>query len=209
MQDPFWDRAVQDLADDITNSERRTHIWGTVETAMILADRHGIEISRVVWAALLHDCAKNIDKEEMHRLIEIHGLAQEPDDWNHPAVWHALVGSHRARERYGIRDEQILGAIRYHPTGTAGMGEVELAVYIADYVEPSREYPASRELRKMALNEPLLVAACNVCRSKIAHLHEKGRPFHPRSLRALADLEERMQRECASTMAGKEGPINS
>lgn len=189
---PFsWDSAVSDLASHIPNCKRLTHILGVVETSLVLADAHGLDATRVSWAALLHDCAKCVEQSELQRIMEDYSLAEEDDDWRYPAVWHALVGAYIARERYGIQDSEVLRAIRIHPTGNVAMTPIELAVYVADYVEPTREYPGSRELRAMAMREPLLSTALRVCRNKMDHLRVRGRTIHERSLRALDDLERR------------------
>lgn len=202
MNPSSWDSVVIDLATHIPNCKRLTHILGVVETALVLADVHRQDPIRVSWAALLHDCAKCVEQSELQRCMEEYSLAEEDDDWRYPAVWHALVGAHVARERYGIEDPVVLRAIRGHPTGNVGMSPIELVVYIADYVEPTREYPGSRELRGVALRDPLLSTALRVCRNKIDHLRKRGRAVHQRSLRALDDLEKRHESDSRLSAVG-------
>ncbi len=95
-----------------------------------------------------------------------------------------------ARE-HGIEDESILRAIRYHPTGAPDMDRLGLVLFVADYTEPSRDYPGARELRRLALEAPLEDTAVCVCRNKIEYVQGKGRTVHSRSLRALESLERR------------------
>jgi HD superfamily phosphohydrolase YqeK len=85
----------------------------------------------------------------------------------------------------------ILRAIRLHPTGDADMGTLEMLLFIADYVEPAREYETSRELRQKAFDQPLEQTAFEVCRNKIEHLRNKGREMHARSFRTYEDLKRR------------------
>lgn len=188
-----WDHAIAELAVSTLNPTRWVHIWGVLETALAIADRHGIDRERTAWAALLHDCAKCMERAELERLLREQGLVEEEDDWRHPQVWHALVGAYLARERFGIRDEGILRAIRLHPTGDADMDGPGMALFVADYTEPSRRYPGSREFRKRALERPLLETALAVCRNKIDHVREKGNAVHRRSLRAVDALERRVR----------------
>jgi len=186
-----WDEAVSELRSRIPVAKRWIHVWGVVETSLMLAERHGQPLEQAAWAALWHDSAKCLGEEDLRAILESNSLAAEPEDWEHPAVWHALAGAHLARERGGIEDAEILDAIRFHPTGRAGMRGLELLIYVADYVEPSRVYPACRALRAMAFDAPLDETALAVCRNKLDHLRATNRAVHVRSLQALADLENR------------------
>lgn len=186
-----WQDAAARVAEMITKPSRLLHTWGVVETALQLAAAHGVDTRNAGWAALLHDCAKSFDRLRALELMQTHNLATEPEDWDHPAIWHALIGAHLARERFGIEDEAVLAAIRAHPTGEAGMDDLALLLFVSDYVEPGREYAASAALRRGIFERPLAESALLICRSKVDYLTTLGRAIHPRSLRALADLERR------------------
>ncbi len=66
-----------------------------------------------------------------------------------PSLLHAKLGAAFAKEVYGITDEEILSAIRWHTTGKPGMTDLEKIVFIADYIEPGRKMlPRMEEIRK-------------------------------------------------------------
>jgi predicted HD superfamily hydrolase involved in NAD metabolism len=176
----------------ITKPSRLLHTWGVVETALQLAAAHGVDTRNAGWAALLHDCAKSFDRLRALELMQIHNLATEPEDWDHPAIWHALIGAHLARERFGIEDEAVLAAIRAHPTGEAGMDDLALLLFVSDYVEPRRGVcrlrgAAARNLRASTGGIALLI-----CRSKGDYLTAMGRAIHPALLARAGGLERRV-----------------
>jgi len=191
----LWDKAVEELSAAIPVRHRWAHVWGVLETAMALTDRHGLDPETTAWAALLHDCAKCLDRSQLEALMHEQSLAEEEDDWCNPQVWHALVGAHLARNQYGIQDDRILRAIRYHPTGAPDMDGLAMTLFVADYTEPTRNYEGSREFRRKALELPLVEIAAAICRNKIEHVRRKGRTVHRRSLRALDSLEARLRED--------------
>ena len=65
---------------------------------------------------------------------------------------------------YHIEDEDILNAVKFHTTGRAGMSLLEKIIYIADAIEPNRNYPGVEQLRKVAetdLDEACLLSLTN------------------------------------------------
>ena len=88
-----------------------------------------------------------------------------------------------------MEDEGVLAAIREHTTGCPGMVPLSLALYVADKIEPARDYPSVENLRRLAWRN-LRAAAAESLRRSIAHNEERGRPTHPASIEALGWLEE-------------------
>ena len=191
MKQLSWDEAVRALTTQIPVSKRWIHIWGVVETSMLLAEHHGISLEKAAWAALLHDCAKCFEPAELKRWMESDSLEIEKEDWEHPAIWHALVGARVAQERYGVEDPEILRAIQDHPTGNESMSDLDLLLYVADYVEPGRSFEAARVLRQRAWEQSLVQTAFEICQKKLAHLERQGRKAHTRSRLALQSLKQR------------------
>jgi len=129
--------------------ERYRHTLGVEQTAVKLAERYGEDSEKARVAALLHDCARCLDSAEMRRLVG--ERAGEP---TLRALMHAPAGAALARKKYGIEDEQILSAIRWHTTGHEGMTTLEKIVYLADFIEPNRpNYPGLQELRAEAFRD--------------------------------------------------------
>jgi predicted HD superfamily hydrolase involved in NAD metabolism len=113
-------------------------------------------------------------------------------------LWHAPVGAEVARERFGITDEEILNAIRYHTSGRPGMSKLEKIIFLADYIEPGRRFPGVDEVRETArrdLERAVLMAMDNTIR----FLLERGQKVYPLTLLArnhmLDEVEQKNLRE--------------
>ena len=101
---------------------------------------------------------------------------------------HGPVAAELARRELGVEDGEVLEAVRAHTTGKPGMGPLALVLYVADKIEPAREYPSVERLRKLA-REDLHAAATESLRRAIAHNEERGRSVHPSSRETLEWLE--------------------
>jgi predicted HD superfamily hydrolase involved in NAD metabolism len=170
-------------------SERRYgHTLRVADTAVNLARVHGLDGDRTRLAALLHDAARETGAEEFLRLADEWDLPVGEPERQSPKLLHGPVAAELARRELGIDDGEVLEAVRAHTTGKPRMGPLALVLYVADKIEPAREYPSAERLRGLA-REDLHVAAAEALRRAIAHNEERGRPTHPSSLEALEWLE--------------------
>ncbi|MFD1705475.1 bis(5'-nucleosyl)-tetraphosphatase (symmetrical) YqeK [Siminovitchia sediminis] len=142
------EQAYQILSEKISGP-RYDHTVRVAETAEKLAVKYGADVERTVLAAIFHDYAKLQPISELKELIIEYRLDSRLLDF-HPELWHAPAGAVLVQEEVGIKDEEILNAIRYHTTGRAGMSLLEKIVYIADYIEPGRKFPGLDEVRQLA-----------------------------------------------------------
>ena len=120
------------------DSNRFYHTQGVRYMCSALAMAHGADIVKAETAGLLHDCAKCLSDTKKIKICDKNGIEITDVERNNPFLLHAKVGAYIAKEKYGIRDEEILSAIRYHTTGRPGMLLLEQIVFIADYIEPRR-----------------------------------------------------------------------
>lgn len=167
-------------------TKRWKHVEGVMESAVLLAERYGADPARADLAALLHDLAKfwPIDKQEA--IVRDHGLNAELLEHDKQLL-HAEVGAYIARVEYGVQDEEVLDAVRYHTSGRVGMTLLDKVVCLADYIEPGREYPGVDHIRELAEKnlEDALIAGFD---STISFLLEKGKLIFPLTVLARNDL---------------------
>ncbi|MBQ2275761.1 MAG: bis(5'-nucleosyl)-tetraphosphatase (symmetrical) YqeK [Lachnospiraceae bacterium] len=131
--------------------KRFEHTLGVEYTAAALAMVHGIDVKKAAFAGLLHDCAKYMSGEEMYKEAKKYGLPISEAEKDNKELLHAKLGMTFAKSKYGVEEEDILNAIRYHTTGRPEMTELEKVLYIADYIEPNRKpLPRMEETRKEA-----------------------------------------------------------
>jgi predicted HD superfamily hydrolase involved in NAD metabolism len=160
--------------------ERYEHVLRVTETAKKLAEKYQISVVKAEQAALFHDIAKFKDKTDQRLVLEKANEDSRLFSF-HKELWHAPVGAIIARDEFGITDEDILNAIRYHTTGRANMSPLEKLIYISDMIEPGRNFPGVDELReKAAENFNTAMEACIY--QSVQFLVNKRVPVFPDSI---------------------------
>ena len=127
----------------VQDKKRYEHTLGVTYTAACLAMCYDIDTERAETAGLLHDCAKCLSNDKKVSLCKKQSIEINMTEAKNPFLLHAKAGAYLAEYKYGIRDEDILNAVRYHTTGRPGMSMLEKIVFIADYIEPGRNHSAS------------------------------------------------------------------
>ncbi len=130
---------------------RKKHTFGVVETAEQLAAAHNQDISKARTAALFHDIAKPLSVAESDEEVKKFNIGRE--FIGNTNLAHGRIAACWAKEYYGIDDEDILNAIRYHTSARAGMSMLEKIIFVADAVEPGRTYPEAAKLRREAISD--------------------------------------------------------
>jgi len=156
---------------------RWQHTQGVMTTAVQLANRYGANPYKADIAAILHDVAKYWPSDKMERIIREDNAASELLKYN-KQLWHAPVGAYVAQRDYGIEDEEILDAIRYHTSGREKMTLLDKVVYLADFIEPGRHFSGIEHVRKLAEKNltAALIAAFN---STIRFLLDRNSEIFP------------------------------
>jgi predicted HD superfamily hydrolase involved in NAD metabolism len=176
------------LARSRLSEKRYGHTLRVADTAADLARVHGLDEERARLSALIHDAARESEPEEFLRLAEEWNLTVEEPERQSPKLLHGPVAAELARRELGVRDEEVLEAVRAHTTAKPGMGPLSLTLYVADKIEPARDYPSVERLRKLA-REDLHAATTEALRRAIAHNEGRGKDVHPSSRAALEWLE--------------------
>ncbi|MCM1386463.1 MAG: bis(5'-nucleosyl)-tetraphosphatase (symmetrical) YqeK [Bacillus sp. (in: Bacteria)] len=137
------------------HAKRYEHTLSVAYTAASLAMVHEADVESALTAGMLHDCAKCFSAKKLISLCQKNNLPVSDIEMQNPtALLHAKVGSFLAHEKYGIDDEDILNAIKYHTTGRPDMSRLEKIIYIADYIEPGRTHAANlAQIRKLAYQD--------------------------------------------------------
>lgn len=143
---------------------RYEHSLGVCETAVKLAKIYGENEEKSYIAGLIHDCAKNMADEEIIKTIEDAGIKINILSLKMPQLLHGLAGSIIASNAMQVKDRDILDSITYHTTGRENMSLLEKIIYLADFIEPSRDFKGVEELRELSyknLDKALLCAFNN------------------------------------------------
>lgn len=158
MKNSLKDNVLKKIKDEFilldgSVHKRYFHTIGVVEMALELNRLHSLNIDeeKVILASAFHDIAKLLDKKILWGMLESNYPSLTEDVREYPQVWHSFVGAVYAKEKYGISDEEVLNAIRYHTTGKPGMTNLEKLIFISDYIEEiTRHEEMMVEARRIA-----------------------------------------------------------
>ena len=166
---------------------RVPHVLGCRDTARQLARRWGCDETDAVRAALLHDITKALDGPLQLTLCSCYDIILDTFGSQNPKTLHALTGSYVAQRIFG-ENPAVVAAIRSHTTGKPNMNTLEKIIYVADYMEPNRDFPGVEKLRSLAWED--LDAALQLgLEMTIDMLHSQGRTVSSESEEALAWLK--------------------
>lgn len=167
--------------------KRIPHVLGTEQEAIRLAERYGADVEKARRAALLHDCTKKLEMDAQLDLCEKYGMELDELEQVALKLLHSKTGAAIARDVFGV-DDEIYSAIYYHTTGRANMTLLEKIIYLADYIEPTRDFPDVDVLRKACyedLDKGLLLGL----EMSIEEMQRMGNPVHHATVEARDALK--------------------
>ena len=180
-------RTLRPVALSYLKYKRIPHVLGTEQEAVRLAERYGADVRKAQVAALLHDCTKKLDMEQQLALCRRYGIRLDELEQKALKLLHAKTGAAIARDVFGV-DDEIYRAIWWHTTGHANMTLLEKIIYLADYIEPSRDFPGVDKLRSVCykdLDEGLLLGL----EMTIEEMTSMGNPVHHATIEARDALK--------------------
>ena len=121
------------------SEERYEHSLGTAECARELAKKFGCDEEKAYFTGLIHDCAKHLAKDKTMEIINTK-IHLEEGELCSPKTHHAPVGAYIAKQEFGIEDEEILSAIRWHTIGKVNMTTFEKIIFLADKIEIGKKF---------------------------------------------------------------------
>jgi predicted HD superfamily hydrolase involved in NAD metabolism len=129
-----------DLLKKNLSKEKYTHSLNVEKTAIELANKWGEDEQKAGFAGLMHDVTKGLDNIA---LAKEYGIK----DYASPKTLHAYTGAIYLQKQEITQDPDILNAVKYHTTGREGMSLLEKIVYLADLIEPGRDYASAQKIR--------------------------------------------------------------
>ena len=176
---PYVDKAATYL-----DAKRLVHSKNTALVALSLNRNFcpKIDEDKVLLAGLLHDCTKKLSMPEQLALCEKYGIALDELEKKALKLLHAKTGAALARDVFGV-DDEIYNAILWHTTGKPDMTVLEKVIYLADFIEPTRDFPGVDALRRTVwedLDRGLLMGL----EMTVEEMEEMGNPIHVNTLAA-------------------------
>lgn len=161
-------------------NKRFQHVLRVEKTAIELAAQYGVDIEKASIAGLCHDYAKQRPDEDFIAEIKKKGLNPLLLDYGN-AIWHGVVGAELIKDELGIWDEDILNAVRHHTTGAPVMTKLEQVIYMADYIEPGRDFDGVKKARVITAAN-LQAGVAYQIKHTLAYLIENGKPVYPKTI---------------------------
>ena len=178
------------LAKKRLSAKRYQHTLNVRRMAVKLAKRWGADPEKAALAALLHDTAKELPREEMLQILNDNAIMAENAQNRPSPVWHGICAAILAQTQWGVEDEEVLSAIRCHTTGKPGMSLLDEIVFLADMTSAERDYPEVDYLRQLEKKD-IHQAMREALEMNLHWLEESGKPVDEETRAALEDLRQR------------------
>lgn len=158
--------------------KRFNHTVNVRNLAVELAQQYGADTKKAAVAALLHDTAKELPREEMLQIIRDNAIISDNAEARPEPVWHGICAAILAETKWGVKDEEILSAIRCHTTGKENMSLLDKIIYLADMTSAERNYPEVDYLRRRE-KEDIEKAIAEALQMSLDWLAQSGKPIDP------------------------------
>lgn len=193
---PMYDKLNTYLKAHLSSGRYR-HSLATAQTAKKLAIRYGEDAQKAEFAGLCHDIAKEFKDKESEKWIEKYHIFRDPCVEENPNIAHGEIGAEFLRETFGIEDDSILDAIRWHTYGHKEMTLLSKIVYLADAMEPNRKYGDVDRLRKMAyidIDDAVLLFF-NLCTLYLTKTDTRTHQYTHEMLRSIYETKKKRESE--------------
>ncbi len=166
---------------------RLEHSLATSGMCSFLCNHFGIDPLPGKLAGIAHDIARELPDEEQLALAQRDAHGTTTYERDHPVLLHGRAGAVLLSEQFGIADETILQAVRWHTTGHTAMGVIGKILFVADYIEPGRKYIDDTYRQKLfAMNLNAMVL--DVLSKEISYLRNSGNTIVEESILLYDDL---------------------
>ncbi|MBS7526818.1 bis(5'-nucleosyl)-tetraphosphatase (symmetrical) YqeK [Fusibacter paucivorans] len=169
------------------SKKRFQHSMRVAKLSKDLAKIHGADPDKAYFAGLVHDIAKELDDETCLLYIQKANIYKDPSIEANPNLAHGEIAAYLLSTKFGIDDESILNAVRWHTYGRANMTTLDKIVYLADIIEPKRQFEHIDDLRKIVV-EDLNAAIHYFFDLCVAYLSEKHQIVHQNTYDMLHTL---------------------
>ena len=189
------DKIINWLKENLSE-ERYLHSIGTAQMAEKLAAEFGLDTQKAKLAGLLHDCAKEVPYEKALKIIKENNIDIDEDEIKSRKIIHAPMSAYLTQKEFGVNDNEILSAIKYHTIGKVGMTDFEKIIFLADKIElNTRTEPCFEQLRVELNNTNSLDKTLLLCsKMTIKSLLDRNLPINFKTI----DLYNYLLSKCES-----------
>ncbi len=172
------------VREHLGQEHRYAHCVRVARMSENLARVHGADPAKARTAGMLHDLARLYSAERLLRESAEHGVEIDAYAREHPVVLHAPLSARLAQSLFGVNDAQVLSAISKHTLGAGEMSALDCILYLADGLEPGRDYPERESLAALAQRD-LRKAMRATILSSLRYLTQRHLPLAPQTAAAM------------------------
>ncbi|HEX8805640.1 MAG TPA: bis(5'-nucleosyl)-tetraphosphatase (symmetrical) YqeK [Candidatus Aquilonibacter sp.] len=165
----------------LNQDHRYHHCVRVARSADVLAQLHGADPAKARLAAMLHDLARLYSSSQLIEECERRAMPIADFELRNPIVLHAPLGAALARERFDVYDADVLSAIAKHTLGAADMSLLDCILYLADSLEPGRDFANRQAIWDLASRD-LRAGMSAAIADSLAYLAAQGREPAPQTL---------------------------
>ena len=147
LSEAFFDARERDLEQRLKR-KRFEHARSVSEMAALLAETYGADVRKARLAGLLHDWDKEYDDDA----IRAHARALDVDVDPYvletmPRLLHGPTAAAELKRAHPDLPDDVIQSIARHTAAAVGMSDLDMIIYIADAIEPGRDFDGLDELR--------------------------------------------------------------
>lgn len=190
MNSELFDEMRGRLKDRVKPS-RYMHSLGVSQTAEQLARIYGVDEDDAAIAGLLHDWDKARPVSELRDICKKYKLAGKHVRKRIPGILHSFTAPMSLKSEFPQLTQSQLQAIGRHTCGAEDMEPLDMVVFIADIIEPGRDFPDIDVLRDEVGLVSLDDLYYDTYKSTLMYLIESDMPVYPDSLKYWNTLVEK------------------
>jgi len=188
-----YDAVLAQLAGRL-GAKNLAHSVRVADTSAKLAALYGVDVSQARLAGLVHDWDRELGHERLVAAARDRGISVNPTELDSPYLLHARTGARAVREAFDDLPQTVIDAVEHHTIGSPEMSDLDMVIFVADMIEPKREFSAAQELRAAVGTVPLRELFARAYQRSVAHVIEKGKPLHPDTVAVWNSLVARWGR---------------
>lgn len=202
LSEAFFDAREHDLQTRL-KPRRFEHVQGVAEMAARLARAYGIDERKARLAGLLHDWDKEYSDDEIRQRARDLGVEVDPFVLETmPRLLHGPTAARELARAYPSIPADVLQAVARHTTAAADMSDLDMIIYIADVIEPQRDFDGLKKLRDAVGVVPLETLFFMTFNHILLTLIERQRCLHPATVEVWNHYVA-----CAHNAAGEKGTV--
>ena len=180
------------------SAKRFQHSLGVSDACVQLAEEYGLDVKKARLAGLLHDWDKGYDDEGARARVRELGMEDEIDPVvveNMPGTLHGITAARALGNEFPSIPADVLQAISRHTTAALDMEPLDMVLYIADAIEPNRQFGRIDELRAHVGKATLEQLYFETYEYWVFLLFERRKPLHPDTIRIWNAYTQRLPRK--------------